>query len=72
MFLCKPRRVLTIARTYPLCVNFVPAYREVADSFSTTEIGIRNSHANDAENATELPKNESPAHTEAVDGDGKA
>jgi FHS family L-fucose permease-like MFS transporter len=50
----------------------VPWYRDVADSFSTTDIGIANAHANDAENALELPKNESPAHTEAVDGGGKA
>lgn len=28
------------AWTYTLCVNFVPAYRDIADKFSTTEVGI--------------------------------
>lgn len=28
------------ALTYALCVNFVPAYRNPADAFSTTEVGI--------------------------------
>jgi FHS family L-fucose permease-like MFS transporter len=60
------KHTLTRLRTYPICVNFVPAYRDVADKFSTTEIGITNAHANDPEGQTELAKNESPAHREAV------
>jgi FHS family L-fucose permease-like MFS transporter len=59
---------LTTVRTYPLCVNFVPAYRNVADSFSATDIGVANAHAHDPE----LAKDESPAHTEAVDLDKTA
>lgn len=29
------------ALSYAVCVNFVPAYRDVADSFSTTKLGIQ-------------------------------
>jgi len=29
------------AWSYALCVNFVPAYRDVADRFSETEIGVK-------------------------------
>jgi FHS family L-fucose permease-like MFS transporter len=61
-----PLAFFIAAWTYPICVNFVPAYRDVADRFSTTEIGITNAHANDPENQV-LGKSESPAHTEAVD-----
>ena len=28
------------AWTYALCVNFVPSYRDPADKFSTTQVGI--------------------------------
>ena len=44
-----PMAFFIAAWTYPFCVNFVPAYRNVADSFSTAEIGITNAHANDPE-----------------------
>lgn len=37
------------AWSYSICVNFVPAYRDVADKFTTTEIGVVNPHANDEE-----------------------
>ena len=30
------------AWSYALCVNFVPAYRDPADKFSTTKVGIDN------------------------------
>ncbi|KAH8729144.1 major facilitator superfamily domain-containing protein [Phaeosphaeriaceae sp. PMI808] len=64
------------AWSYPICVNFVPAYRNVADSFSTTEIGITNIHADDSEHqsgvvGTEHGKEESPARTETVDAEKK-
>jgi FHS family L-fucose permease-like MFS transporter len=37
------------AWSYSICVNFVPAYRDVADKFTTTEIGVANPHADDEE-----------------------
>jgi FHS family L-fucose permease-like MFS transporter len=72
-----PLAFFVAAWSYSFCVNFVPAYRNVADKFSTAEIGISNAHANDPESQMEqtdggvLGKNESPAHTEAVDVDRK-
>lgn len=45
-----PMAFFIAAWTYPFCVNFVPAYRDVADKFSTTEIGITNVQGNDLEN----------------------
>lgn len=35
------------AWTYPLCVNFVPAYKKVVDSFGETEIGLQPHHNED-------------------------
>ncbi|KAF2824559.1 MFS general substrate transporter [Ophiobolus disseminans] len=66
-----PLAFFVAAWTYTACVNFVPAYRNVADSFSTTEIGIANAHANDPENqggvlGAEAGKDGAPALTEAV------
>ncbi|KAH7064181.1 major facilitator superfamily domain-containing protein [Paraphoma chrysanthemicola] len=62
-----PLAFFVAAWTYPFCVNFVPAYRNVADAFSTTEVGITNAHANDPERQEGvLAKEGSPAQTEAV------
>lgn len=62
-----PLAFMIAALSYPICVNFVPAYRNVADSFSTTELGITNAHANDPENLVGgHPKGDSLAHTETV------
>lgn len=44
-----PLAFMIAAWSYPICVNFVPAYRNVADSFSETDIGIANAPANDPE-----------------------
>ncbi|KAF2846493.1 MFS general substrate transporter [Plenodomus tracheiphilus IPT5] len=44
-----PLAFFVAACTYPVCVNFVPAYRDVADKFSTAEIGIVNTQAGDLE-----------------------
>lgn len=44
-----PLAFFIAAWTYPFAVNFISAYRNVADSFSTTKIGIANPHANDPE-----------------------
>jgi len=72
--MCVPLAFFIAAWTYTACVNFVPAYRNVADSFSTTEIGISNAHANDPENqggimGAHAGKDGSPAMTETVDAE---
>lgn len=47
------------AWTYALCVNFVPAYRNPADAFTTTKIGLEHedgqSPASDEEKGTVTP-----------------
>lgn len=35
------------ALSYAICVNYVPAYRDPADAFSTTEIGVREHRADE-------------------------
>lgn len=35
-----PLVFFVLALTYAVAVNFVPAYRNVADAFSTTEVGV--------------------------------
>jgi FHS family L-fucose permease-like MFS transporter len=37
------------ALSYPLCVNFVPAYRNVVDSFGETEVGLHGRQQDDME-----------------------
>jgi len=69
-----PMAFFIAAWSYPFCVNFVPAYRNVADSFSTTEIGITNAHANDPESQggvldVEHGKDVSPARNETVEAE---
>ena len=56
------------AWTYTICVNFVPAYRNVADSFHETKIGIVNTPgANDLETQHAYgTKDGSPLQTEAM------
>lgn len=49
MAMTVPLAFFLAACTYPICVNFVPSYRDVADKFSTAEIGIVNTHADDVE-----------------------
>lgn len=44
-----PMAFFCAAWSYSFCVNFVPAYRNVADKFSTAEIGLSNAHAGDPE-----------------------
>lgn len=38
---CVPLMFFVAALTYPICVNFVPAYKNVVDSFGEAEIGLR-------------------------------
>jgi len=47
------------AYSYPLAVNFIPAYRIPADKFSTTKIGLENVHTVDEESNTDSPKEKS-------------
>jgi FHS family L-fucose permease-like MFS transporter len=47
-----PLAFFVAASSYAVCVNFVPAYSDVADSFSTTDIGIVNARGNDMEHGS--------------------
>ncbi|KAF2734534.1 MFS general substrate transporter [Polyplosphaeria fusca] len=68
-----PLAFFIAAWSYTLCVNFVPAYRDVADKFTTTEVGITNAHAHDEETGVGAggvvgkEVKESPAETEHID-----
>ncbi|KAI0163445.1 major facilitator superfamily domain-containing protein [Pestalotiopsis sp. NC0098] len=50
MAMVVPLMFFVAAETYALAVNFIPAYRNPADAFSTTEIGLAG-HQDDIENA---------------------
>lgn len=56
--MCVPLAFFITAWSYALCVNFVPAYRDVADRFSTTEIGVANNAGGDLEKTGESVKRE--------------
>ena len=45
-----PMMFFVAAWTYSICVNFVPAYRNVADKFSTTKLGVEGAAVVDEEN----------------------
>jgi FHS family L-fucose permease-like MFS transporter len=47
--MCVPLAFFIAAWSYSLCVNFVPAYRDVADRFSTTDIGVTKNEGTDLE-----------------------
>ncbi|KAJ8109595.1 hypothetical protein OPT61_g7348 [Boeremia exigua] len=67
-----PLMFFIAAWSYTFCVNFVPAYRNVADSFHETKIGIANVGANDPEMQHGYGgKDGSPLQTEAVHHDEK-
>ncbi|KAF5004746.1 hypothetical protein FDECE_8773 [Fusarium decemcellulare] len=40
MCMVVPMMFFVAAWTYPICVNFVPAYKKVVDSFGETEVGL--------------------------------
>ncbi|EHK16058.1 uncharacterized protein TRIVIDRAFT_87510 [Trichoderma virens Gv29-8] len=48
-----PLSFFIVAWSYAFCVNFVPAYRDVVDAFSDTDIGTQ-SHSNDEEIAEKV------------------
>jgi len=60
-----PLMFFVAAWSYTFCVNFVPSYRNIADSFHETKIGVVNNGANDAE-GTFGKDGGSPLQTEAV------
>ncbi|ORY60054.1 L-fucose-proton symporter [Pseudomassariella vexata] len=45
MSMVVPLCFFVAALTYPLALNFVPSYRDIADAFSDTTIGIEGGHA---------------------------
>ncbi|KMQ81644.1 mfs fhs l-fucose permease, partial [Lasius niger] len=51
MAMVVPLAFFAAAWTYALCVNFVPAYTKVADSFGEADVGLRRC-TDDAENAS--------------------
>lgn len=42
-----PLAFFICAWSYPLCINFVPSYRDTADKFSETEVGLTNASSVD-------------------------
>lgn len=66
-----PLMFFVAAWSYPICVNFVPAYRTVADSFHETKIGIVNPSEDPEMQHGYGAKDESPLETEAVHHDEK-
>lgn len=72
-----PLAFFVAAWSYSLAVNFVPAYRDVADKFTTTEIGLTGAHAHDEENGMsggasgEAEKYAEPMETERLNGESK-
>lgn len=54
-----PLIFMVLAWSYAFCVNFVPAYRNVVDSFGETEIGVAGP-AIDEENTRSTPTEEKP------------
>jgi MFS transporter, FHS family, L-fucose permease len=63
-----PLAFFVAASTYTVAVNFIPAYRDVADKFSTTKIGVEGAAATTDEEGVvgEESKSDLPVQTEAV------
>jgi MFS transporter, FHS family, L-fucose permease len=68
-----PLAFFVAAWTYALAVNFVPAYREPADKFTTAKIGLQPSAPADEENIREegAEEKESHAHHDLSDSGEK-
>ena len=66
-----PLMFFVAAWTYTFAVNFVPAYRNVADSFHETKIGIVNTAEDPEMQHGYAAKDGSPLQTEAVHHDAK-
>lgn len=67
-----PMMFFVAAESYAIAVNFVPAYRDVADKFATAEIGIRVPGIVDEETSTGVvggdEKSAGVEHDEAAAG----
>jgi FHS family L-fucose permease-like MFS transporter len=59
-----PLAFFVAALSYPICVNFIPAYKKVVDSFGETEVGMHG-HSDDVESKTEqaVLEEKGPANT---------
>lgn len=68
-----PLMFFVAAWSYPICVNFVPAYRNIADSFHETKVGLVNTgDVSDPEMQHGYgAKDGSPMHSEAVQHEEK-
>lgn len=71
-----PLAFFVAAWTYTLAVNFAPAYRNVVDSFHTTEIGVVDAHRDEESGAgeagsEEIVKSEAPVQTSDVNATTK-
>lgn len=67
-----PLAFFVAAWTYPFAVNFVGKYREVADRFSTADIGIVDMHGDGQDGEGVLGgKDEAPATMESVGAEHK-
>ena len=66
-----PLMFFVAAWTYPFAVNFIPAYRNVAESFHETKIGIVNTPQDPEMQHGYAGKDGSPLQTEAVHHDEK-
>jgi FHS family L-fucose permease-like MFS transporter len=66
-----PLIFMVLAWSYAVCVNFIPAYKTVVDSFGETELGMTHG-ADDEENATSTSNEEKPRgeHEQATGANG--
>lgn len=69
-----PLAFFVAAWSYPICVNFVPAYRDVVDKFTTTKIGVEVTSSPDEESRVGsggITGKENPVHPEIIDTEKK-
>ena len=69
-----PLAFFVAAWSYPICVNFVPAYRDVVDKFTTTKIGVEVTSSVDEESQVQnggVVGKENPGHQEIIDSEKK-
>jgi FHS family L-fucose permease-like MFS transporter len=62
-----PLAFFVAAWSYTLCVNFVPAYRDVADKFTMAKIGVERAHVDEESRAYGgVMAKDAPTQTETV------
>jgi len=59
-----PLAFFIAAWSYAICVNFVPAYRDTADRFSTAEIGIKDNAGERGEDLESMSQKGGVVHRE--------